>query len=62
MLVKDYNSTVPDTMEELGSRVSRIPFYGVTRLLVLTDRVIRDDKIFREILDEFERKTIINQR
>lgn len=51
-----------DAMEELGSRISRRPFYGQVRLLVFTEKLLEDEKIFREVLDDFERKAIINQQ
>jgi Ger(x)C family germination protein len=55
-------ANIPDAMEELGSRTSRMPFYGQVRLLIFTDRLVKNEKIFRETLDEFERKAIINQQ
>lgn len=54
-------ANLPDAMEQLGMRISRTPFYGHTRLLVLTDKLVKDKKLFKEIVDEFERKPIINQ-
>lgn len=54
-------ANLPDAMEELGMRISRVPFYGHTRLLILTDKLLKDQKLFKEIVDEFERKAIINQ-
>lgn len=55
-------ANLPDAMEELGGRISRLPFYGQTRLLELTDKVVKDKDIFKQIMDEFERKPIINQQ
>lgn len=54
-------ANLPDAMEELGGRISRKPFYGQTRLLIFSDKVLKDRKIFMELIDEFERKPIINQ-
>jgi Ger(x)C family germination protein len=55
-------ANLPDAMEEVGGKISRIPFYGHTRVLVLTDKLVKDRKMFMQIMDEFERKPIINQQ
>lgn len=55
-------ANLPDAMEKLGGRISRLPFYGQTRLLILTDKLLKNKKLFREITDEFERKAVINQQ
>lgn len=54
-------ANLPDAMEELGMRTSRIPFYGQTRLIILTDKLLKEKKLFMEVMDELERKPILNQ-
>ncbi|MDF2671882.1 MAG: Ger(x)C family spore germination protein [Clostridiales bacterium] len=53
-------ANLPDAMEELGGRISRLPFYGHTRLLILSEKLVRDKDLFMEVVDEFQRKPIIN--
>lgn len=55
-------ANIPDAVEAFGERISRIPFYGHTRLIAITDKLVKDKDIFKEIVDEFERKAIINQQ
>jgi Ger(x)C family germination protein len=55
-------ANMPDAMQELGSRIPRVPFYGQVRLLVFTDKLLKNEKVFKEVLDEFERRAIISQQ
>lgn len=52
---------VPDAMEKLGQVISRRPFYGQTRTLIFRTNLMEDEKLFREVLDEFERKAVIDR-
>lgn len=52
----------PDAAERLSSRISRRPFFGHTRLLVLTEKFMRDEKLLKEALDDIERRAVINQQ
>lgn len=52
----------PDAAERLSSRISRRPFFGHTRLVVFTEKFIKDDKLFKEVLDDIERRAVINQQ
>lgn len=53
---------LPDAMEKLGGKISRIPFYGHTRLLIFSDKLLKDREVFMELVDEFERKAVINEQ
>lgn len=53
-------ANLADAMEMLGGRISRMPFYGQARLLILSDRLIANREIFKEVVDEFERKAVLN--
>lgn len=53
-------ANIPDAIEAFGERISRIPFYGHTRLIAVTDKLVKDKDILKEIVDEFERRAIIN--
>lgn len=55
-------ANLPDAMEELGGRISRLPLYGHTRLLIFSEKLLKDRQIFMELVDEFERKAILNQQ
>lgn len=52
----------PDAAERLSSRISRRPFFGHTRLLVFTEKFMRDEKLLKEALDDIERRAVINQQ
>ncbi len=52
----------PDAAERLSSRISRRPFFGHTRLLVFTEKFMRDERLLREALDDIERRAVINQQ
>lgn len=54
-------ANIPDAMELLGSKIPRVPFYGQVRLLILSRQLIENESVFRQVLDEFERKAVINQ-
>ncbi len=54
-------ANLADAMEKLGMRTSRVPFYGQVRLIILTDRLLKNRKLFMEVMDELERKAILNQ-
>jgi Ger(x)C family germination protein len=51
-----------DAMERFGSMTSRVPFYGHTRLLLLTENLLKDGKLFKEIIDQFDREAIVNRQ
>lgn len=52
----------PDASEKLSSKISRMPFFGHTRLIIFTEKFMKDDKLFRETLDDIERRAVINQQ
>lgn len=52
----------PDAAERLSSRISRRPFFGHTKVLVFTEKFMKDEKLFREALDDIERGAVINQQ
>lgn len=54
-------SNIPDAIERLGEETSRNPFFGQTRFLILSEKLVKNEKVFREVLDEFERRTQINE-
>lgn len=52
---------VPDAMDKLGQIISRRPFYGQARSVIFTIDVLKDEGVFREALDEFERKAVLDR-
>lgn len=54
-------STFADAIDRLSNRISRRPFFGQMRLLLFTGELIKDSEIFREVLDDFDRRAVINQ-
>lgn len=54
-------STFADTINKLSNRMSRRPFFGQIRLLLFTEELIKDEKTFRGVLDDFDRRAVINQ-
>ena len=47
-------------VEKLATMTSRVPFYGQLRLVILTERLVRNKETFKEILDHIERDAVIN--
>lgn len=52
--------SIPDAIRKIGTRLNRTPFFAHTKVVVLTEKVLKDENLFKEILDFLERDPDIN--
>ncbi|WP_027309435.1 Ger(x)C family spore germination protein [Caloramator sp. ALD01] len=52
--------TIPDAIRKIGIRLNRTPFFAHTKVVVLSDKVLKNEKIFKETIDFLERDPDIN--
>ncbi|GIW48705.1 MAG: germination protein GerC [Caloramator sp.] len=52
--------TIPDAIRKIGIRLNRTPFFAHSKVVVLTDKVLKNEKVFKEIIDFLERDPDIN--
>lgn len=54
-------STLSDASEELNDKTSRVPFYGHIKLIIFTQKLIQNQKLFKEVIDKLQKSPNINQ-
>ncbi|MCX7695513.1 MAG: Ger(x)C family spore germination protein, partial [Caloramator sp.] len=52
--------TIPDAIRKIGIKLNRTPFFAHTKVVVLTDKVMKNEILFKEILDFLEREPDVN--
>ncbi|MBZ4663974.1 MAG: Ger(x)C family spore germination protein [Caloramator sp.] len=52
--------TIPDAIRKIGIRLNRTPFFAHMKVVVLTDKVLKNEKVFKETVDFLERDPDIN--
>ncbi|CDF57237.1 Ger(x)C family spore germination protein [Thermobrachium celere] len=52
--------SIPDAIRKIGIRLNRTPFFAHMKVVVLTEKVLKDENLFKEILDFLERDPDIN--
>ncbi|MCX7883830.1 MAG: Ger(x)C family spore germination protein [Caloramator sp.] len=60
-VVKVESANLPDSLEKLSQRISRNPFLAQTRMLYLSERIIKNEKVFKETLDRLDKSPKINE-
>lgn len=51
---------IPDAIRKIGIRLNRTPFFAHSKVLVVTENVLKDEKVFRELIDYVEREPDLN--
>ncbi|SKA76252.1 germination protein, Ger(x)C family [Caloramator quimbayensis] len=54
-------ANIPDAVEKLGEKISRQPYFAQMRMLYISDKVLKNKKVFKEVLDRLDRSTKINE-
>lgn len=54
-------SNFSDVIDRLSDKISRRPFFGQIRLMIFTEELLMDSETFRKVIDDFDRRAVINQ-
>ncbi|MCX7951010.1 MAG: Ger(x)C family spore germination protein [Clostridiales bacterium] len=52
--------SIPDAIRKIGVRLNRTPFFAHAKVLVISKNILKDSKVFRELIDYAEREPDIN--
>lgn len=52
--------SIPDAIRKIGVRLNRTPFFAHSKVFVVTENVLKDEKIFKELIDYVEREPDLN--
>lgn len=52
--------SIPDAIRKIGVRLNRTPFFAHSKVLVMSENVLKDEKVFKELIDYVDREPDLN--
>lgn len=60
-IIEVEGANLPDSLEKLSQRISRTPFLAQIRMMYLSERFVKNEKVFKEALDRLDKSPKINE-